>query len=56
MIFKTQTPKCNCQFNFLRNAGLVGGIVMEIDVSDFSQILAKKNHLARTHVVVAIII
>ena len=25
---------------FLRNAGLVGGVVTEIDVSDFSQILA----------------
>ena len=25
---------------FLRNAGLVGGVVTEIDVSDFSQIIA----------------
>ena len=27
MVFKTQVPKCN----FLRNAGLVGGVSTEID-------------------------
>ena len=45
MIFKKQTPKCNCLF--LRNAGLVGGVVMEIDVSDFSQILAFETLFSR---------
>ena len=39
MLFKTQAPKCNCCIIFLRN-GLVGGIIREIDLSDFSQILA----------------
>ena len=42
MILKTQTPKIKMQLShyFLHYASLMGGVATEIDVSDFSQILA----------------